>query len=57
MRNRLDGSVEAVFSGSAQEIVGMVKSCHEGPPLADVRSIKVDDYLGTEKNFSSFTIR
>ena len=57
VRNRCDGSVEAVFSGFDHQINRMVESCHEGPPSADVHSVKADNYLGAEKSFDSFTIR
>ncbi len=57
VRNRCDGSVEAVFSGFDHQIDRMVESCHEGPPSADVQSVRADNYLGAEKSFGSFTIR
>ena len=57
VRNRCDGSVEAVFAGFDHQIGRMVESCHEGPPLADVQSVKADNYLGAEKSFDSFIIR
>lgn len=39
VRNRLDGSVEAVFSGSPQAVAGMIAACRKGPSNADVESV------------------
>ena len=36
VRNRLDGSVEAVFAGPASEVSAMIAACHRGPPAARV---------------------
>ncbi len=39
VRNRADGSVEAVFSGPPANVAGMVKACRQGPPAADVTNV------------------
>jgi acylphosphatase len=39
VRNRLDGSVEAVFSGPEPAVRAMVDQCRQGPPAAVVREI------------------
>jgi acylphosphatase len=39
VRNRLDGSVEAVFSGPEHAVRAMIDHCREGPPAAAVREI------------------
>jgi len=36
VRNRRDGSVEAVFAGPASEVSAMIAACHQGPPAARV---------------------
>jgi acylphosphatase len=36
VRNRRDGSVEAVFAGSAKAVAEMVALCRRGPPSAKV---------------------
>ncbi len=41
VRNRSDGSVEALFSGPAQKVDDMVEACWEGPPGARVNSVMV----------------
>lgn len=41
VRNRRDGTVEAVFSGLPDDVAGMVERCRDGPPSAKVTSIDV----------------
>jgi acylphosphatase len=39
VRNRADGSVEAVFSGSTDAITAMERECWQGPPAARVTGV------------------
>lgn len=39
VRNRRDGSVEAVFAGPAGDVADMIARCHEGPPSAAVSRV------------------
>lgn len=39
VRNRMDGSVEALFSGPKSVVNEMLDACWEGPPAAAVRSV------------------
>jgi acylphosphatase len=41
VRNRSDGSVEAVFEGVEQAVKAMVDFCRQGPRGADVEQIEV----------------
>jgi acylphosphatase len=41
VRNRRDGSVEAVFSGPPDDVAEMIERCRDGPPLAQVASVDV----------------
>ncbi len=41
VRNRIDGSVEAVFSGPADLVEVMLKACRQGPAGALVESVEV----------------
>ena len=41
VRNRRDGSVEALISGSADAVARMVGSCHQGPPAARVAKVEI----------------
>jgi acylphosphatase len=39
VRNRRDGTVEALFSGPAEEVDKMINACRIGPPVARVESL------------------
>lgn len=39
VRNRPDGSVEAVFCGPRTQVERMIANCQEGPPAADVENV------------------
>ena len=39
VRNRRDGTVEAVFSGAPDAVRRMIERCHEGPPAARVDGV------------------
>ena len=41
VRNRYDGTVEAVFEGEAHAVAQMVAWCRNGPDRADVTEIEV----------------
>lgn len=41
VRNRRDGSVEALISGSAGAVARMLGSCHQGPPDAQVVKVEI----------------
>jgi acylphosphatase len=43
VRNRRDGSVEAVFVGSPEAVVQMIEACRRGPPGARVDTVDVRD--------------
>ncbi|HSH62925.1 acylphosphatase [Methyloceanibacter sp.] len=46
VRNREDGSVEAVFSGSPDVVAEMLERCKDGPPDARVTVVIVTDEGG-----------
>ena len=39
VRNRRDGSVEALFSGPAASVAEMIEACRRGPPAARVDAV------------------
>ena len=41
VRNRNDGTVEALFAGPADKVDDMLQACHRGPPLARVAGVAV----------------
>ena len=40
VRNRRDGSVEALFAGPADAVADMIALCRRGPPLARVEKVQ-----------------
>ena len=43
VRNRADGSVEAVLAGSDTAVKALITALHEGPPAARVEDVQVAD--------------
>jgi acylphosphatase len=43
VRNRSDGTVEAVFEGNPEAVEAIVRFCREGPRGAEVMRVDVDD--------------
>lgn len=43
VRNRIDGSVEALFAGSTEEVAAMIDRCRRGPPAASVEEIVAEE--------------
>lgn len=43
VRNRPDGTVEAVFEGDPDAVDSMVAWCRGGPPMARVAGVEVSD--------------
>lgn len=43
VRNCFDGSVEALFSGQADDVLAMVEKCRQGPPAAQVFAVKTEE--------------
>lgn len=39
VRNRRDGSVEAVFAGTVGTVEAMLAACHQGPRMAQVHEV------------------
>ena len=53
VRNRLDGTVEAVFEGSPHAVDAMVAWCRRGPTMARVTDVEVfDELLGDDTTFA-----
>lgn len=43
VRNRLNGSVEAVLAGPAEEVASLCEACRQGPRLAEVESVEIEE--------------
>jgi acylphosphatase len=55
VRNRPDGTVEAVFEGSAAQVQEMVRFCREGPPWARVE--RVEEFEEAPEDLGGFGVR
>ncbi|MBT7512062.1 MAG: acylphosphatase [Rhodospirillaceae bacterium] len=42
VRNRRDGTVEAVFAGVPDDVDAMLAKCWKGPPVASVKAVRVE---------------
>jgi len=52
VRNRVDGSVEALIVGEAQKVEALIALCREGPPASRVAELKVSEAQGiVDKGF------
>jgi acylphosphatase len=53
VRNRPDGSVEAVFEGDPEAVENTVNWCRQGPPHSRVEAVMVnpEKYIGEFHNF------
>jgi acylphosphatase len=54
VRNRPEGTVEAVFEGSSQAVHQAVDWCWQGSPSAKVNDVKIEwqEFTGEFENFS-----
>jgi len=55
VRNRRDGSVEAVFAGPAADVKSMIAACRRGPFAAEV--IALDQREGNEADLEAAAAR
>ena len=39
VRNRMDGSVEALLAGAEADVDDMIEACRQGPPMAQVTDV------------------
>jgi acylphosphatase len=46
VRNRHDGSVEAVAAGPVAKVEQLIARCHQGPPAARVEAVIVEETPG-----------
>ncbi len=43
VRNLPDGSVEAVFEGSREQVESLLEFCRRGPPAAQVEALEISE--------------
>ena len=53
VRNRTDGSVEAMIQGTPENVAAMIVRAHRGPPKSSVSSVTVNDGEGRYAEFST----
>ncbi|MBL8709416.1 MAG: acylphosphatase [Rhodospirillaceae bacterium] len=46
VRNRVDGTVEALFAGPADQVAAMIALCYTGPKAARVSEVATEDFTG-----------
>ena len=51
VRNRRDGSVEAVVEGAPSDVQAMLEWAHRGPPSARVTDVMVSEHTGAFRSF------
>jgi len=60
VRNRRDGSVEAVVAGPAEIVAAMIDACRDGPPAARVETVGVgegrQDDIALRRSGERFTV-
>lgn len=54
VRNLRDRRVEAVFEGPRSQVEEMIRWCHQGPPAAAVREVKVE--YGAPEGLQGFEV-
>jgi len=55
VRNRPDGTVEAVFEGSAEQVAAMVRYCRQGPSWARVE--RIEEFEEAPEDLGGFGVR
>jgi acylphosphatase len=53
VRNRSDGSVEAMVQGSPEAVAAIIDWAHQGPPAAQVTEVKAEPAQGSFSGFST----
>ena len=55
VRNRHDGSVEAMIQGTPENVAAMIVRAQRGPPTSAVASVEVNDGSGSYTEFVTRT--
>lgn len=55
VRNRRDGSVEAVLAGAEADVEAVIAWAHRGPPAAHVTAVAVEPAVTDSRDFAIVT--
>lgn len=55
VRNRRDGTVEAMATGAEDSLEDFIKACYKGPAMAKVTNIEIND--GVDEELQDFEYR
>lgn len=53
VRNRSDGSVEAMIQGTPENVAAMIVRAHRGPPKSAVSAVTINDGTGLYTEFTT----
>ena len=60
VRNRRDGTVEAVFAGPLAAVDALIGDCRKGPPLSEITAVEVREgdglLLGAKRSGEQFSL-
>jgi acylphosphatase len=56
VRNKRDGTVEAIVEGAKKDVISLINWCHTGPPISLVEKVDVS-WQDFNDEFSEFGIR
>ena len=56
VRNREDGSVEALFAGAPESVAAMLERCRRGPRASEVTAVEIEEE-GGELPMAGFEVR
>ena len=54
VRNRFDGSVEALVQGTPEAVEAIIEWCKRGPERAEVARVEIDEATPGSERFDSF---
>jgi acylphosphatase len=56
VRNRRDGTVEAIVEGAKKDVISLINWCNTGPPISSVEKVVVS-WQNFNDEYSEFDIR
>ena len=56
VRNRVDGTVEAIVFGPQEALQHIIDWAHEGPPLSSVERVRIEEVDGGASEHAGFSV-